>query len=104
MPKSFAVPGGHLGDDLLGTSVAADGFWGPRGGPLRGGICMGSSQQYSGLSSKQFSDAEAVVEWLDAGVILVTGRSDFHRMLRAGEETELPGDRIAMMERLFRSS
>lgn len=86
------------------TSVAADGFWGPRGGPLRGGICMGYSQQYSGLSSKQFSDAEAVVEWLDAGVILVTGRSDFHRMLRAGEETDLPGDRIAMMERLFRSS
>ena len=86
------------------TSTAAGGFWGARGAPLRGGICMGGSQQYSRLLSKPFSHAEAVVEWLDAGVILATGRSDYHRGLRAEKAIDLPGRRLALLERLVRSS
>jgi hypothetical protein len=58
------------------------GLWTPRGVPARGGFCMGSGGQYRRLLSPRFSEAEAVVQWLDAGVILATGRSDFHRQWR----------------------
>jgi hypothetical protein len=43
---------------------------------------MGGGGQYRRLLSPRFSEAEAVVQWLDAGVILATGRSDFHRQWR----------------------
>jgi hypothetical protein len=62
---------------------------------------MGDRRQYARLLSKQFSDAEAVIEWLDAGVILATGRSDHHRRLRSFEDAELPGRRPPHLERLF---
>jgi hypothetical protein len=58
------------------------GLWTPRGVPARGGLCMGGGGQYRRLLSTRFSEAEAVVQWLDAGVILATGRSDFHREWR----------------------
>ena len=64
-------------------SPMQEGFWAPGGWPLSGGICPGLPQQFERLCSDQFTDAEAVVEWLDAGVILVTGRSAFHQRLRA---------------------
>ena len=62
------------------------GFWAAPGVPVRGGLCMGASAQYERLLSTDFTDAEAVVHWLDAGVILATGRSDFHRLWRARRE------------------
>jgi hypothetical protein len=34
-----------------------------------------------------------VVEWLDAGVILITERSELHRRLRDGGEPRLRGPR-----------
>ena len=83
------------------TRVAAGGFWGARGGALRGGICMGGSAQYARLCSNEFSDAEAVVEWLDAGVILATGRSDYHRTLRALEKNDDPTNALGVLERLM---
>jgi hypothetical protein len=76
--------------------VKEEGFWTPDGGPLAGGICVGDWRQYQRLLSDRFSDAEAVVEWLDAGVILVTGRSEFHRRLRAGQEKPLQGRRVTI--------
>jgi hypothetical protein len=83
------------------TSVAAGGFWGARGGALRGGLCMGGSAQYARLCCNEFSDAEAVVEWLDAGVILATGRSDYHRTLRALEKNDDPTNALGVLERLM---
>jgi hypothetical protein len=61
-------------------STTRDGLWTPQGEPAQGRFCMGSFEQYRRLlSSDYFSDAEATVQWLDAGVILATGRSAFHR-------------------------
>ena len=34
------------------------------------------------LLSERLTDAEAIVFWLDAGVVLATGQSDFHRLWR----------------------
>ncbi len=64
---------------------SAEDFWRSPGLPARAGICMGTSAQYQWLLSKQFTDAEAVVHWLDASAILATGRSEFHRRWRALE-------------------
>jgi len=74
-------------------------FWGPGAVPLNRGICMGDRKQYLRLISDDFTDAEAVVEWLDAGVILVTGRSELHRSLRASREKRLPNRRVALLQR-----
>jgi hypothetical protein len=68
-----------------------DGFWAPDGWPLPGGICVGDRRQYEWLLSDRFTDAEAVEEWLDVGVILVTGRSALHQRLRATREVVLRG-------------
>jgi hypothetical protein len=62
---------------------------------------MGGSAQYARLCSNEFSDAEAVVEWLDAGVILATGRSDYHRTLRALEKNDDPTNALGVLERLM---
>jgi hypothetical protein len=59
---------------------------------------MGSRKQYWRLLSDQFTDAEAVVEWLDASVILLTGRSELHRHLRASRE-ERPHGRGVVIPR-----
>jgi hypothetical protein len=85
------------------SSYSPKDFWGPRGGPTRGGMCMGDPTQYTRLLSEDFTDAEAVVEWLDAGVILATGRSRFHRHLREVEQEDHPGRRLATLGRVFRS-
>jgi len=69
------------------------GLWGRSGQPVRAGLCMGTLAQYQRLLSKRFSDAEAVVQWLDAGAILATDRPEFHRMWRertARHEEEVP--------------
>jgi hypothetical protein len=72
-------------------SGTREGLWTPRGEPAQGGLCMGSFAQYRRLlSDAYFTDAEATVQWLDAGVILATGRSAFHhqwRELAAGRLT-----------------
>jgi hypothetical protein len=60
-----------------------EGLWTPDGVPSHGGLCMGGGGQYRRLLTRRFTDAEAVVHWLDAGVIVATGRSDFHRSWRA---------------------
>jgi hypothetical protein len=74
-------------------SATREGLWTPRGEPAQGRFCMGSFEQYRRLlSDAYFSEAEAVVQWLDAGVILATGRSAFHhqwRELAAGRLGEL---------------
>jgi hypothetical protein len=73
-----------------------EGFWTPNGDPLHGGICMGDRRQYVRLLSDRFTDAEAVVEWLDAGTILVSGRSDLHRNFRAERASRLRGRTLAV--------
>jgi hypothetical protein len=65
-----------------------------RGAPVLGGLCMGPGRQYATLHSPLLDDADAVVQWLDAGVILVTGRSDLHRSLRERARAEASPDRI----------
>jgi hypothetical protein len=77
-------------------------FWMPGGGPLRGGLCMGHPRQYTRLLTDHFTDAEAVVEWLDAGVILLTGRSELHRKLRAARENRLAARELAILRRAMR--
>jgi hypothetical protein len=73
-------------------SPTAEGLWTPRGDPAQGGgICMGKPAQYKRLYSPSFTTAEAVVQKLDAAVILVTGRSDFHRRWRAARRARRPG-------------
>jgi hypothetical protein len=61
---------------------AADGFFLPSGEPKRGGVCLGRPAQYQRLHSEFFTDAEAVVYWLDASVVVATGRSLFHQQWR----------------------
>jgi len=72
------------------------GLWTPRGVPARGGLCMGGGGQYRRLLSKKFTEAEAVVQWLDAGVILATGRSDFHRHWRKHAARRTPAPAIEL--------
>ena len=45
------------------------------------------------------ADAEAVVEWLDAGVILLSGRSEFHRHLRGAGTGGLLSREIDILRR-----
>ena len=91
---------GRTRRDWLGVAprpaVQPGEFWAPDGSPLQGGVCMGNPGQYSRLLSHQCTDAEAVVVWLDAGVILLTGRSELHRRLRAPREEHLPGRRVVL--------
>jgi hypothetical protein len=76
-------------------SATRNDLWTPRGEPAHGGFCMGSFEQYRHLlSGDYFSDAEAIVQWLDAGVILATGRSSFHRRWRDLAEGRLPRRRL----------
>jgi len=72
-------------------SPTQEGFWAPGGSPVLGGICVGDRGQYERLLSDRFTDAEAVQEWIDAGVILVTGRSALHQRLRAAPVVALRG-------------
>lgn len=65
-----------------GISPTADGFFTPNGEPKRGGICLGSQEQYRRLQSAFFTDAEAFLYWLDASVIVATHRSAFHHQWR----------------------
>jgi len=57
-------------------------LWTPDGIPTKGSMCMGNSQQYQRLFTDKLTDEEAVVEWLDTGVILSTGISALHRQRR----------------------
>jgi hypothetical protein len=66
-----------------GISPTTDGFFTPNGEPKRGGICLGSQEQYRRLQSAFFTDAEAFLYWLDASVIVATHRSAFHHQWRA---------------------
>jgi hypothetical protein len=59
-----------------------EGLWNTGGEPRHCGLCMGSTRQYQLLQSRRFTEAEAVMEWLDAGVLLATGRPEFHRRWR----------------------
>jgi hypothetical protein len=45
-------------------------------------MCMGRPDQYRLLQSRRLTEAEAVIEWLDAGVVLATGRPELHRRWR----------------------
>jgi hypothetical protein len=64
----------------------ANAFWAPQGTRAMRPMCMGQSRQYRHLMTQQFSDAEAVVQWLDAGVIVATGRPGYHAVLRQRTE------------------
>jgi hypothetical protein len=73
-----------------GVSEGAGGFWGPDGRPAVGRMCMGDRRQYRRFMTDQFSDAEAVVQWLHVGVLLSLGISHgdrlLQRLLAAGRE------------------
>jgi hypothetical protein len=91
-------------EDLFSVTPHAvgspDAFWNAVGEPIEGGMCMGSERQYRHLYSRRFSNAEAAVRWLDAGVILATGRSTLHRALR--ESKLSPSDDPLLPELLLR--
>ncbi len=57
-------------------------LWTAAGVPISDGMCMGNPGQYEKLLSSQYTDAEAIIQWLDAGVIPATGISLFHREQR----------------------
>lgn len=65
------------------------GFWSNEGRPIHEPICMGTAQQYRHLKSRQFTNAEAVIQWLDAGVIVATARPEYHSMC----QEDSPGSR-----------
>lgn len=73
-------------------------FWAPDGWPVLGGPCVGVWEQYERLLSDWFTDAEAVVEWIDSGVIRISGRSLLHQKLRAARG-ESPRRRTAALLR-----
>jgi hypothetical protein len=64
-------------------------FWVSPGEARQGGFCMGSDSQYRHLLRQSFSDGEAVIQWLDAGVIVATRRSEFHRSWRKSRGEDL---------------
>ena len=81
---------GHLRRNWLSVPLRAalepGDFWSPNGQPLGGGLCMGDKSQYAGLRGDDLTNAQSVLEWLDAGVIVATGRSDQHRVWRAARQ------------------
>jgi hypothetical protein len=64
------------------VSRTATGFITKDGESLQGGICMGDVNQFAHLCSQKFTDAEALLFWLDAALIVATGRSVFHQQWR----------------------
>jgi len=58
-------------------------LWTSAGVPLVGGLCMGDRRQYMQLLRSTWTEAESIVEWIDAAVILATGRSALHRQRRS---------------------
>jgi hypothetical protein len=58
-------------------------------------LCMGNNRQYSHLLTKKFTDAEAVFQWLEAGVIVATRRSDLHAKWRKDPGGHQQARRIA---------
>lgn len=74
-------------------------LWTAAGAPVSEGMCIGNPGQYERLLSSQFTDAEAVVQWLDAGVILATGISLFHREQRRLKLKELQQMRVRLERR-----
>lgn len=54
-------------------------LWTVHGTPNTSGMCIGNRNQYLRLKSDYFLDEEAVVHFLDAAVIIVTGVTVFHR-------------------------
>jgi hypothetical protein len=71
-------------------SDRAQGFWTAAGIPTPGGMCMGKPQQYRQLRRQGcFTDAEAIVQWMDAGVIIATGTTAFHKAWRARRQRRL---------------
>jgi hypothetical protein len=73
-------------------------FWAPDGLPVLGGPCVGVWEQYERLLSNWFTDAEAVVEWIDSGVIRISARSLLHQKRRAARG-ESPRRRTAAVLR-----
>jgi hypothetical protein len=56
-------------------------LWAP-GGSGTSPLCMGPRIQYQHLTSVAYSDAEALLLFLDAAANIATGRSEFHRAWR----------------------
>ena len=66
-------------------------LWTLHGTPNTSGMCIGSRNQYRRLNSDFFIDEEAVVQFLDAGVIIATGISALHNhILRLGMDPIRP--------------
>jgi hypothetical protein len=74
-------------------------LWTTEGFPISGGLCMGNPGQYSELSKSKFTDAEAVVQWLDAAVIVATGSSLFHRDQRDQKLKEMQQRQMSLERR-----
>jgi hypothetical protein len=68
-------------------------FWSAPGVPGGTPICMGLSQQFAHLHAANWTDAEALVHWLDAAAIIAGGYSEFHRMWRRHRAGALVGAR-----------
>jgi hypothetical protein len=75
-------------------------LWTAAGVPILDGMCMGNPAQYRRLFTQQFTDAEAIVQWLHAGVILTTGFSQFHKQQRSMKYKEMQQKnfRLEMLE------
>jgi hypothetical protein len=69
----------------------------PNGEFKRGSLCAGRKQQYRILHAKLLSEAEAFLSWLDAGIVIATGRSAFHQQWRAqrAKQRGAPRRRVA---------
>ena len=66
-------------------------LWTLHGTPNTSGMCIGNRNQYRRLKSNFFLDEEAVVHFLDAGVIIATGITALHRhTLRLGLDAIRP--------------
>jgi hypothetical protein len=67
-------------------------LWTAQGVPVQNqSPCMGRNEQFSHLRSHAYSDEAALVDWLDAGVAIVTKRTAYHReRLRFKQATPRP--------------
>ena len=73
---------GAIKDQCLATpprvAKSIEEFWTADGLPATGGMCMGDKKQYARLCMPILKNEEALVQWLDAGVLLATRTPAFH--------------------------
>ena len=80
------------------TAPNREKFWTEEGLPQTNAICMGRPMQYRHLNSQQYTDAEAVIQWLDAGVIVATARPEYHLVHRGESHRSRWERRMRMLQ------